>query len=275
MYDPSQKTSPPNIVPTVENLSGSAEATRKLLPVMDGSEDLAFLMECYTSLQIHINANLLCLEYWWIGGGGVEQHKRSTAPTNRDGGGRGSRGRGGYRGRDDKLLGGLLASGFDEGSCLSRYQSVLYRKNSLHKPSPYLISKLRKYEDLHRRCGPYTESYNRTLKKLETQYMKNSSTGDCNYIVWLRLNGLGNRIITMVSAFLYALLTNRVLLVDYGTDMDDLFCEPFPKTTWRLPEDFPVFDASRKDFPFWDDFDCYGTLLQKNNRSTSNLLPPL
>ncbi|CAK9136122.1 unnamed protein product [Ilex paraguariensis] len=35
----------------------------------------------------------------------------------------------------DKLLGGLLAAGFDEESCLSRYQSALYRKTSSHKPS--------------------------------------------------------------------------------------------------------------------------------------------
>ncbi|KAL3008257.1 hypothetical protein AAZX31_07G021100 [Glycine max] len=40
---------------------------------------------------------------------------------------------------NDKLLGGLLTSGFDEASCKSRMQSHLYRKASPHKPSPYLI----------------------------------------------------------------------------------------------------------------------------------------
>ncbi|EXB44703.1 Galactoside 2-alpha-L-fucosyltransferase [Morus notabilis] len=45
----------------------------------------------------------------------------------------------------DKLLNGLLVPGFDEGSCLSR---------------------LRSYEALHERCGPYTESYNKTVKLL-------------------------------------------------------------------------------------------------------------
>ncbi|XXG38909.1 hypothetical protein AAC387_Pa01g0008 [Persea americana] len=50
----------------------------------------------------------------------------------------------------DNLLGGLLASGFDGGSCLSRYQSVLYRKALQHKPSFHLLGRLRKYEALHK-----------------------------------------------------------------------------------------------------------------------------
>ncbi|KAJ6694836.1 2-ALPHA-L-FUCOSYLTRANSFERASE putative-RELATED [Salix koriyanagi] len=137
----------------------------------------------------------------------------------------------------DKFLGGLLATGFDEESCISRYQAALYRKTSSHKPSAYLVSKLRKYEELHKRCGPDTESYIRTLKKLSSSH--NNGTTDCNYIVWTPSNGLGNRIISMASSFLYAVLTNRVLLVDHGTDMAGIFCEPFPDTSWLLPMDFP------------------------------------
>eukprot|EP00257_Ricinus_communis_P020457 XP_015579689.1 galactoside 2-alpha-L-fucosyltransferase [Ricinus communis] len=69
---------------------------------------------------------------------------------------------------DDVLLGGLLASEFDKDSCLSRSEAVLYRKPSSKKPSPYLISKLRNYENLHKRCGPDTESYKRTLLVLDS-----------------------------------------------------------------------------------------------------------
>ncbi|CAL5201868.1 unnamed protein product [Lathyrus oleraceus] len=65
----------------------------------------------------------------------------------------------------DKLLGGLLAAGFDDGSCLSRYHSV---KGLSGNPSSYLISRLRKYEALHKKCGPYTESYNKTVKDLSS-----------------------------------------------------------------------------------------------------------
>ncbi|CAD6226984.1 unnamed protein product [Miscanthus lutarioriparius] len=64
---------------------------------------------------------------------------------------------------------------------------------------------------------------------------------ECTYVVWLPFDGLGNRILSMLSGFLYALLTDRVLLAAWPPDSADLFCEPFPGPTWRLPvEDFPV-----------------------------------
>src|ERR1044072_2862619 len=103
----------------------------------------------------------------------------------------------------DKLLGGLLADGFDERSCLSRYQSVMYHKGLSGKPSSYLISRLRKYEAQHKECGPYTESYNKTVRALRSgQYTESSA---CKYVVWVSFSGLGNRILTLASAFLYAL----------------------------------------------------------------------
>ncbi|KAJ9187454.1 hypothetical protein P3X46_002909 [Hevea brasiliensis] len=170
---------------------------------------------------------------------------------------------------NDKLLGGLLAAGFDEASCTSRYQSSLYRKTSIHKPSSYLISRLRKYEDLHKRCGPSTESYNRALQQLKSGQTIGSP--DCNYLVWISFSGLGNRMLALASTFLYALLTNRVLLVDRGKDMADLFCEPFPEKSWLLPMDFPIIDQ-------FETFDqksshSYGNMLKNNviNASTESV----
>ncbi|KAJ4720488.1 Galactoside 2-alpha-L-fucosyltransferase [Melia azedarach] len=166
----------------------------------------------------------------------------------------------------DKLLGGLISPGFDENSCLSRYKSNLYRKTSPHKPSAFLISKLRNYENLHKHCGPNTESYNKALKQLISGNV--SSSGECKYIVWIAYSGLGNRILSMTSAFLYALLTNRVLLIDQKPEMADLFCEPFPNSSWLLPMDFP----SRDQF---NDFDqhfaqSYGNMLKYDGIDTSS-----
>ncbi|PIA40642.1 hypothetical protein AQUCO_02400009v1, partial [Aquilegia coerulea] len=175
----------------------------------------------------------------------------------------------------DKLLDGLLSAGFDEMSCLSRYQSVLYRRPSPHKPSSYLQSRLRKYEDLHKQCGPYTESYNKTVEKLKSGHhlwTLYSGPTECNYIVWITSSGLGNRLLTVASAFLYALLTNRVLLVDRGKDMGDLFCEPFPEMSWLLPLDFPLnqFNKFKRRSP-----ESYGNMLKRNAISnTMNSLPP-
>ncbi|XP_018850888.1 galactoside 2-alpha-L-fucosyltransferase-like [Juglans regia] len=171
----------------------------------------------------------------------------------------------------DKLLGGLLSAGFNKGSCLSRYQSVEYHKELLHKPSSYLISRLRRYEALHKQCGPYTESYNKTLEQLKSGH--NTGPSECNYVVWISFSGLGNRILTLVSSFLYALLTNRVLLVDPGVDVADLLCEPFPDVSWFLPTDFPLknqFNNFNQESP-----QCYGKMLKNTTISNLNrLMPP-
>ncbi|KAK9668183.1 hypothetical protein RND81_13G039900 [Saponaria officinalis] len=130
----------------------------------------------------------------------------------------------------------LLSSGFDKNSCLSRYERSTYRKNQPYKPSPHLISKLRSYQTLHARCGPHSPSYRQSISKLSTNF---SDTIPCKYLIWTPANGLGNRIVSITSAFLYALLESRVLLVEFETEMDDLFCDPFPNSTWVLPNDFP------------------------------------
>ncbi|XP_072978977.1 galactoside 2-alpha-L-fucosyltransferase-like isoform X2 [Typha angustifolia] len=144
----------------------------------------------------------------------------------------------------DKFLGGLLAAGFGEASCLSRYQSVFYRKETAYLPSSRLLEKLRNHEALQRKCGPNTEFYKKAVGQLKSgQGIENT---DCKYVVWISYSGLGNRMLSVASAFLYALLTNRVLLIDRGADMADLFCEPFPETSWLLPLDFPV--AEFKNF---------------------------
>ncbi|CAJ1954975.1 unnamed protein product [Sphenostylis stenocarpa] len=168
---------------------------------------------------------------------------------------------------NDKLLDGLLVSSFDEASCFSRYRSYLYRKTSPHKPSKYLISKLRNYEHLHRNCGPSTKSYNKIMT-MGTNFSKIDVSTKCKYLVWTAANGLGNRIVTLVAAFLYAILTDRVLLVKFGADMFGLFCEPFPDSSWLLP----------RSFPYWKDqkhIETYESMLKNTNANSSQeLLPP-
>ncbi|RCV08484.1 hypothetical protein SETIT_1G330100v2 [Setaria italica] len=137
----------------------------------------------------------------------------------------------------DKLLGGLLSSAFDESSCQSRYKSNLYRKPSPFPLSPYLAQKLRKYEAYHKKCGPRTKRYRRAIKQLKSG--RNADDSECKYVVWFPCNGLGNRMLTIASTFLYALLTDRVLLTHVAPEQEGLFCEPFPGSSWVLPGDFP------------------------------------
>ncbi|RLM73731.1 galactoside 2-alpha-L-fucosyltransferase-like [Panicum miliaceum] len=155
----------------------------------------------------------------------------------------------------DRLLGGLLSPDFDDRSCLSRFRAARYRRASLHALSPHLVSALRRYESLHRLCGPGTPAYARAVERLRAP--PNASSGDdgadpsCNYLVWTPNAGLGNRILSITAGFLYALLTDRVLLLDGSRgDLDDLFCEPFPGSTWILPRgDLPARGKLTIDTP--------------------------
>ncbi|CAI9112096.1 OLC1v1012473C1 [Oldenlandia corymbosa var. corymbosa] len=176
----------------------------------------------------------------------------------------------------DKLLGGILKGGLDEKSCRSRYQSAWYHKGLKHQPSSHLISALRSYEALHKRCGPYTESYNKTVRYLDSMEFNSSTNTECKYVVWTPRDGLGNRIITLASTFLYALLTKRVLLVDRRVHVSDLFCEPFPENSWLVPSDFPIideFDKLNKQYSM-----SYGNMLKNNlvpgPKNASSLIKP-
>lgn len=172
----------------------------------------------------------------------------------------------------------LFPSGrFESKSCVSRAQSVSYRKKSPFTPSPYLISKLRSYEARHARCGPNTKGYNAALQSLKSKGKSRSDasgSSECKYIVWVAYSGLGNRILTIASAFLYALLNDRVLLVQHGSqsDLADLFCEPFPETTWLLPDNFPV--SNKFDNFSHDSDECFGHML-KNGKFKNSSVPDL
>ncbi|KAJ1421869.1 Xyloglucan fucosyltransferase [Sesbania bispinosa] len=108
----------------------------------------------------------------------------------------------------------------------------------------------------------------RTVEELRSGQFTESSA--CKYVVWISFSGLGNRILTLASAFLYALLTNRVLLVDPGVDMVDLFCEPFPDASWFLPPDFPL-KSHFQNFNQKSD-QCHGKML-KNKSITNSTMP--
>ncbi|CAN6174569.1 unnamed protein product [Urochloa humidicola] len=152
----------------------------------------------------------------------------------------------------DVLLGGLLSPDIAEATCRSRYLSSLYRPPSPHSPSPYLVSRLRKYEALHRQCGPGTPLYDKSVRQLASAH-HSMGLAECRYLVWTppasahgNHTNLGDSVLSMASAFLYALLTRRVFLVDMPKDMAGLFCEPFPgASSWGLPAGFPVQNLTR------------------------------
>jgi xyloglucan fucosyltransferase len=159
----------------------------------------------------------------------------------------------------DSNLTGLISQNFSKALCLSRYEALFYYKASPHLPSPYLLQKLRNYEALHKKCGPNTAIYQNSIQQLNSGYSKESL--ECNYIVWTPHNGLGNQILSLTSTFLYAMLTNRVLLIQQTNGLVDLFCEPFPDTSWILPHDFPIKNLHKMNV---DSKMTYGNMLDKH-----------
>ncbi|KAF0887536.1 hypothetical protein E2562_002265 [Oryza meyeriana var. granulata] len=143
----------------------------------------------------------------------------------------------------DRLLGGLLSPEFDQAACLSRYEASRRWKASPFPVSPYLVERLRRYEANHRRCGPGTARYRDAVAQLRSGRNADDDHAKCRYVVWLPIQGLGNRMLSLVSTFLYALLTDRVVLVHETPEVEGLFCEPFPGTSWLLPPDFPYKDG--------------------------------
>ncbi|KAI5019899.1 hypothetical protein ZWY2020_044787 [Hordeum vulgare] len=113
----------------------------------------------------------------------------------------------------------------------------MFRKPSPLLLSAYLVEKLRKYEAYHKKCGPGTQRYQTAVAQLQSG--RNDDSSECKYVVWFPCNGVGNRMLTMASTFLYALLSSRVMLVNVPHEQEGLFCEPFPGTSWVLPGEFP------------------------------------
>nr|CAD1827010.1 unnamed protein product [Ananas comosus var. bracteatus] len=84
------------------------------------------------------------------------------------------------------------------------------------------------------------------------------------------MEGLGNRILSIASVFLYALLSNKVLLIHETDDLVDLFCEPFPGASWVIPKDFPIKDLRNFHLGNWQ---SYGVMLEKHSISSNATIP--
>lgn len=121
-------------------------------------------------------------------------------------------------------------------SCKSRegLNSLYHRlRSSTRTPiqrNSQLDAVLHEYEVLHRVCikaaGNLTEYF----------YSQNTSTG-CKFMIADAKTGMGNKVLLMTSAVIYAILTQRVILIPVSTSIPSVMCEPFLGSTWKLPDD--------------------------------------
>lgn len=124
-------------------------------------------------------------------------------------------------------------------SCLARTQHLLYRKDSQRfLSSPEFDKAWTRYEDLHAKCS-FQKNWTHVFLHERGKH------DDCKYLVMLEGGaGLGNKLLALSSAFLYAFATDRVLLIDGSGQLKNLLCEPFRKSSWFLPEEFSYRNVS-------------------------------
>jgi len=99
------------------------------------------------------------------------------------------------------------------------------------KMHPYLKQVLERYAPLHRQCTEL--EYGR----LGSMYASKKKSPQCRYVVWSCTFGLGNKLMSLLSTFLYAILSQRVLLID-SPGWEHLFCEPFPGSPLQVRRPF-------------------------------------
>ncbi|KAH7439686.1 hypothetical protein KP509_04G072300 [Ceratopteris richardii] len=119
---------------------------------------------------------------------------------------------------------------FGNASCRSKHEHPCYWKN-LPLTGLSFITSLEAYEVYHARC---TSSVNLTDLAI---------TGDapkgCRYLVWKSKDGMANQLLSLVSAYVYSLLTNRVMLIATDSHIEKYLCNPFPFSSWLIPPSFP------------------------------------
>lgn len=150
--------------------------------------------------------------------------------------------------------------------CQSKFQQHCFRKNTQaeHFPPPKFLSLLRHYEAYHERC---TKGHNLTALGIA-----GDTPPGCKYLVWNPMDGMGNQLLSLVCAFVYSLLTDRVMLIETSSHIDRYICDPFPLSSWILPSDFPesqLREHAKRVFSYLDE-----TLANLQSKSSCNTIPP-
>lgn len=97
------------------------------------------------------------------------------------------------------------------------------------KANPKWASVLKEYEVLHRTCvlqmGDVTDFF-----------LKRKRINGCKFVVAgvSAGSGIGNKALSIVSALVYSILTQRVLFVPLVTAVPGVFCEPFEGSSWMV-----------------------------------------
>ncbi|KAH9541307.1 hypothetical protein CY35_14G056100 [Sphagnum magellanicum] len=111
-----------------------------------------------------------------------------------------------------------------------RYAARKYAKDV--EANPGWDAVFREYQILHRICT-------RKVKNVSQYFNTRDTSSGCHFMVCDAYNpsGLGNKVLITVSCFLYAVLTQRVLLVPSSNILvTGVMCEPFEGSSWKVDQ---------------------------------------
>ncbi len=101
-------------------------------------------------------------------------------------------------------------------------------------PNPQWDLVLEEYTALHRTCM-------RSIGNITEYFLSGATTSSCKFLIMeIRGVGLGNKVVLLISAMLYAVLTQRVILLNGESLLPWTMCEPFVGSYWLLEQHFPL-----------------------------------
>lgn len=127
-------------------------------------------------------------------------------------------------------------SGAPNFGCASQLDQHLFWRASNYTSPPVLVKAMKEYEEYHSNCRKQEAEYESDEDFGRALMGRGKNPLACQYLVWYSpFDGLGNRLLSLVSTYVLAILTKRVLVLDRQWPVEKLFCEPFLGSSWLLP----------------------------------------
>lgn len=93
---------------------------------------------------------------------------------------------------------------------------------------------LEEYTALHRTCT-------RSMGNIKDYYNSGASSSPCKFLIMeISGVGVGNKVSLLISGMLYAIMTQRVILLNTWSYIPWTMCEPFLGSSWVNDDHFPL-----------------------------------
>jgi xyloglucan fucosyltransferase len=103
-------------------------------------------------------------------------------------------------------------------------------------------------------------------------FLKRKHIDGCKFVVAgvSAGSGIGNKALSIVSALVYAVLTQRVLLVPLVTAVPGVFCEPFEGSSWMV-DPHKTWSESKKRKDLWEPLESFYKKVDARRDATTKI----